>query len=75
MTATDSGSLQYNLSAPLSGIFYNGSAGGQGMLGRFWSSTMSPGSGMYSLSVSSSNANPQYDDYRNLGYSVRCLLQ
>ena len=63
------------LSTPLSGYFYSGSAYDQGSLGLFWSSTRSSGGDMCSLYVDSFNLIPQNDDYRDLGDSVRCLLQ
>ncbi|MBR3253834.1 InlB B-repeat-containing protein, partial [Candidatus Saccharibacteria bacterium] len=76
-TATDTGSLQYNLSTPLSGHFYYGSAYLQDLYGRFWSSTRHDGSYMYYLYVSSSYVNPQYgySGDRDYGFPVRCLLQ
>ncbi|MBR2997040.1 hypothetical protein IKF33_01200 [Candidatus Saccharibacteria bacterium] len=72
-TATDSGSLQYNLSTPLSGLFYSGSAYGQGSDGYFWSSTWTNATHMRDLYVTS-YVNPSSGYNRNGGFSVRCLL-
>ncbi|MBQ8156749.1 hypothetical protein IJ101_03125, partial [Candidatus Saccharibacteria bacterium] len=74
MTATDTDSLQYNLSTPLSGFFTSGSAYNQGSYGEFWSSSMVGGSEMLLLNVDSSYVTTQ-DDRRYEGFSVRCLLQ
>ena len=73
-TATDSGSLQYNLSTPLSGYFYSGSATNQGSYGRFWSSTWNGSTSMYRLGVTASSVAPIGSGTRNYGHSVRCLL-
>ncbi len=62
------------LSTPLSGYFGNGSAGGQGSYGGFWSSTYYDGYNMYFLVVDSSYVYPAYNDTRNYGNSLRCLL-
>ena len=73
-TATDSGSLQYNLSTPLSGHFYDSSARGQGSYGYFWSSTWNHTYRMRRLYVYSTGADPSSYYERYYGYSVRCLL-
>jgi uncharacterized protein (TIGR02145 family) len=74
-TATDTGSLQYNLSTPLFGYFFDGSAVNQGTYGYFWSSTRGGNSSMYVLYVGSSLVYPQNHYTRVNGRSVRCLLR
>ncbi|MBR3157430.1 hypothetical protein IKF20_03360 [Candidatus Saccharibacteria bacterium] len=73
-TATDTASLQYNLSTPLSGCFYSGSAYNQGTYGFFWSSTRYDNSYTYYLYAKSSAAYPTYND-RSYGRSIRCVLK
>ena len=74
-TATDPASLQYNLSTPLSGDFYDGSAYDQGYYGYFWSSTRYSNYRMYRLYVDSGSVDPtRYDDRYDGGVSVRCVL-
>ena len=74
-TATDSGSLQYNLSTPLSGYFNSGSAHTQGSYGSFWSSTWGNNANdMRYLYVNTSYAYPSNYYNRSRGYSVRCLV-
>ena len=74
--ATDTASLQYNLSTPLSGYFYkDGSALNQGTAGYFWSSTREYDYSMYSFNVSSSNVYPSSGNYRYNGQSIRCILK
>ena len=73
-TATNTASLQYNLSTPLSGLFGSGSAYNQGTGGNFWSSTRRSDGIMYDLSVYSSSVNPTYGYGRYYGLSMRCLL-
>ena len=63
------------LSTPLSGYFNNGSAGGQGTFGGFWSSTRYDNSNMYALFVYSSKVVPASYNNRFYGYSVRCVLK
>ena len=71
--ATNTNSLQYNLSTPLSGYYYASWAEGQGIYGRWWSSTYNSGWSMYDLYVNPTAANP--DSYnRNDGHPVRCLV-
>ncbi len=74
--ATSTASLQYNLSAILSGNFYNNSAGGQGSSGDWWTSTWRNSSVMYFLSVKSTSID--IDGYGSLnryfGRSIRCLV-
>ena len=74
-TATDTNSLQYNLSLPLSGYFSSGSAYSQGSYGRWWSSTRNNNSYMYYLNVNASSVNPAYYGSREYGYSLRCIAQ
>ena len=62
------------LSTPLSGYFYSGSADSQGTFGDFWSSTYYFANYMYELYVDSYSVKPSGSNYRNRGYSVRCLL-
>ena len=71
--ATETNSLQYNLSTPLSGYYYGSSADNQGSYGYWWSSTYSYSNGMYDLYVyptyvGRSNSSNRY------GLSVRCLV-
>ncbi len=75
MNLTDVTSLQYKLSTPLSGFFSNGSAGGQGTNGYFWSSARSSNAGMYGLYVSATGVIPQSSDNRYYGFLVRCVLK
>ena len=72
--ATNTASLQYNFSTPLSGYFWDHSAYDQGGGGNFWSST-SQLSDMYFLSIE-----PDYTFVNSVGgsrfngYSMRCLV-
>ena len=59
---------------PLSGYYNNGSAIGQGSYGGFWSVTRSNNNGMYRLYANTSNIDPSFSNNRNLGVSVRCVL-
>ena len=72
---SDASSFRSALSTPLSGYFYNGSAGGQGSYGYFWSSTRNNNTYMYHLYVYSSNVYPTNISSRYLGYSMRCVSQ
>ena len=72
--ATNSNSLQYNFSTPLSGEFSISSASGQGSYGHFWSSTFNGGSYMSFLGVTPTSAIPMYSNHRNVGQSIRCLI-
>ena len=74
ITATDSSSLQYNLSTPLSGYFSFSSAFHQGSGGHFHSSTFENESFMHLLGVGSSGMNPASDGRRVVGFSIRCLV-
>lgn len=66
--------FQTALSTPLSGNFYSGKADNQGRYGRFWSSTWYSTIGMRRLYVSSSYVYPSTNDFRDSGFSVRCIL-
>ena len=59
--------------ASLSGYFINGSAGGQGSRGLFWSSTYNSGYNMYFLFLNTSTVNPENNSSRYSGHSVRCV--
>ncbi|MBR2543847.1 hypothetical protein IKF04_00930 [Candidatus Saccharibacteria bacterium] len=74
MDATDTASLQYSLSTPLSGYFINSSAGGQGSYGYFWSSTFYNGGNMHYLYVNPTGVSPTINYNRNIGNSIRCLV-
>ena len=74
MDATDSASLQYNLSTPLSGYYYNSSAIVQGDWGFWWSSTYGGGYNMYLLYVDSTYVDPDLNYNRNNGNTMRCLV-
>ena len=74
-TATDSSSLQYNLSTPLSGYFLDSSAHGRGNSGLFWSSTFVLWDYMYSLYLGPTHMNPSLSSgHSNFGSSIRCLV-
>ena len=73
-TATDSSSLQYNLSTPLSGYFLNSSAYGRGDYSLFWSSTFLFWGYMNGLYVRPTNVNPSLSSGCNYGASLRCLV-
>ena len=73
-TATETNSLQYNLSTPLSG-FCGSSASYQGNYGYWWSSTYNDNYYMYYLSVDPTSVSPyNYSLIRNNGLSMRCLM-
>ena len=72
-TATETNSLQYNLSTPLSGNYYGSSASYQGSSGYWWSSTYGYSNVMYDLGVNPTNVT-HYGNYRNYGLSMRCLM-
>ena len=65
--------LKYNLSTPLSGYFYNGSADDQGSGGYFWSSTWLSIGGMYYLGVNDEGVSDVHYLNRLLGSPVRCI--
>ena len=72
-TATDSASLQYNLSTSLSGYF-SSMALNQGSSAYWWSSTYRNGGSMYKLYVDSTYVDSAYYGSRDDGCSVRCIL-
>ncbi|MBR3168983.1 hypothetical protein IKF23_00915, partial [Candidatus Saccharibacteria bacterium] len=73
MSITDSTSLQYQLSTPLSGYYYSGTALRQGTYGSFWSTTYYSDIGMRRLIVNSSGVYPQGNYVRYDGNSIRCV--
>ncbi|MBQ9018206.1 hypothetical protein IJ117_00370 [Candidatus Saccharibacteria bacterium] len=75
MNLNEATSLQYKLSTPLSGIFINGLAYDQDTGGYFWSSARSDNAYMYYLYVTATGVNPQNNNTRDDGYSVRCVLK
>ena len=72
--ASNTNSLQYNLSTPLSGNYYGSSASSQGSYGVWWSSTYRGSNDMYNLYVTPTGVNPNGNSYRNYGLSMRCLM-
>ena len=75
--ATSTASLQYNLSTPLSGRYYDSSANHQGNWGRWWSSTYEDGYDMYNLFVDPTGVSPYGSDDgygRSGGDAMRCLV-
>ena len=72
--ATDTNSLQYNLSTSLSGYYVSSSAGNQGSFGEWWSSTYYNSDSMYHLHVVPTNVSPHGIDNSNYGLSMRCLI-
>ncbi len=72
--ATNTNSLQYNLSTPLSGGYYGSAASFQGSYGYWWSSTYYDSFYVYGLSVNPTSVYPNYSGYRIYGRSVRCLM-
>lgn len=59
---------------PLSGYYLSGSWHYQGKNGYFWSITRNDNSGMYDLRARTSEISPSYVTARDLGHSVRCVL-
>ena len=72
--ATNTNSLQYNLSTPLSGVYNYSSAGYQDSRGYWWSSTYYGANDMYQLAVASTNVNLFAQGGRRYGSSMRCLV-
>ena len=71
--ATDTSSLQYNLSTPLSGYFFNSSVSYSGERGIFWSSTYDDNYTMNTLSAAPSFVSGFH--WSNIvGYSMRCIV-
>ena len=73
--ATDSNSLQYNLSTPLSGIYAWSSVSGQDVDGLWWTTTYSYPGEMYYLIVQPDNIGVDWDSdtSRQLSATIRCL--
>ncbi len=71
--ATNTNSLQYNLSTPLSGGYSSSSAFDQGNYGNWWSSTYYYSYGMYFLYVYPTYVGSS-SSYRYNGLSMRCLI-
>jgi hypothetical protein len=72
--ATNTNSLQYNLSTPLSGYYSSSSANDQGGYGRWWSSTFSSSYAMLYLRVDPTYVDPSSHSSRNFGQSMKCLI-
>ncbi|MBR3055882.1 InlB B-repeat-containing protein [Candidatus Saccharibacteria bacterium] len=62
------------LHLPLSGYFRNGSPLNQGSSGRWWSSTRNNNNYVYYLVAYTSYIYPALSDFRNYGFSVRCVM-
>ncbi|MBR3353106.1 hypothetical protein IKG49_00685 [Candidatus Saccharibacteria bacterium] len=73
-TATETNSLQYNLSTPLSGDYHGNAASVQGSYGIWWSSTYDSSDHMYRLGVEPTYVDPNNSSNRFYGQSMRCLL-
>ena len=71
--ASNTNSLQYNLSTPLSGSYYGSSTHGQGSYGYWWSSTYVNSNYMYNLGVDPANVYPNNRN-RSYGQPMRCLM-
>ncbi len=73
--ATNTNSLQYNLSVPLSGSYLASSASNQGSYGYWWSSTYYNSNGIYYMSLNSTNVYSNDNiNIRGVGMSIRCLM-
>ncbi len=73
MSAIEATSMQYQLSTPLSGGYYNGTAFRQGTNGRFWSTSYRNSSNVWILTSSLAEVSPQNFHTRSIGKSVRCV--
>ena len=75
-TATETNSLQYNLSTPLSGYYVSNAARDQGRNGFWWSSTYANSYYMRDLYVNPTYVQPagSYVESRGGGLSMRCLM-
>ena len=58
---------------PATGAFDGTTLIYRGSNGSYWSSTYYSATGAYNLRISSSNVNPQYNDYRRMGFTVRAV--
>ena len=72
--ATNTNSLQYNLSTPLSGYYITNVAVNQGRYGYWWSSTFGNSNEMHYLVVNPTYVAPSGGTNRNIGHSMRCLM-
>ena len=74
--ATNTNSLQYNLSTSLPGYYTNSSTINQGIFGIWWSSTYSISSvNMYGLELTPTYVYlGNYSYNRNRGHTMRCLM-
>ena len=72
--ATNTNSLQYNLSTSLPGSYANSSAYDQGSYGSWWSSTYYGSLNMYSLDVNLTTVSSTNGNMRHYGHSMRCLI-
>ncbi len=72
--ATNTNSLQYNLSTPLSGYYLGNAARDQGSGGLWWSSTYTYSDYMYVLNVYPTDVSPGNSSGRYIGQSMRCLM-
>ena len=72
--ATNTNSLQYNLSTPLSGEYESSSVHDQGSHGYWWSSTFDNSFGMSGLRVEPTNVLPSGGNPRSCGRSMKCLV-
>ena len=72
--ATNTNSLQHNLSTPLSGFYSSSSADSQGSYGNWWSSTYLSSNSMHLLYVLPTYVYPSSSYGRNSGHSMRCLM-
>ena len=72
--ATNTNSLQYNLSTPLSGVYDSSSANSQGSDGSWWSSTFGTNYNMHYMLVTPTSMNPSLINSRVGGKSMRCLM-
>ncbi|MBR3169206.1 hypothetical protein IKF23_02080, partial [Candidatus Saccharibacteria bacterium] len=74
MAATDSNSLQYKLSMPLSGRYDNGTAWEQGKSGYVWASTTSNYAAANGLNINNGIVSPGSGGHNRFrGRSVRCV--
>ncbi|MBR3236765.1 BspA family leucine-rich repeat surface protein [Candidatus Saccharibacteria bacterium] len=73
-SGTDATNIRNALSTPLSGYINSGSLSNQNSYGYLWSSTYNSNRSIYNSYASSTSVYPQNNAYRNIGYSVRCLL-
>ena len=59
----------------LSGMFYSGVPGDQGVEGNYWSSTSNGGTYMYRLRFVASGVGPANSDNRYYGFAIRCIVK